>query len=178
MRSEGRPNLPLGRVIEPAVWDGARHFEDRVFWDSPAAPTAERRSPSRVDELSELLARDQLIPVVRGTTYEEVRKVSPGRSVATERSAATHTRAGPMDSTPRCLTHGDGAAPRRPPGPFLLMPDRPAVVASSMAWADQRMRTVASSRERPATSVSHDNASIPVALRMAMASRCTSERGS
>lgn len=28
-------------------------------------------------ELSELLARDQLIPVVHGTTYEEVRKVSP-----------------------------------------------------------------------------------------------------
>ncbi len=40
------------------------------------------------------------------------------------------------------------------------------------------MRAAASSRERPATSVSHDNASIPVALRMAMASRCTSERGS
>ena len=33
----------------------------------------------------------------------------------------------------RCLTHGDGAAPRRPPGPFLLIPDRPAIVASSMA---------------------------------------------
>jgi hypothetical protein len=28
-------------------------------------------------ELSELLARDQLIPIVHGTTYEEVRKVSP-----------------------------------------------------------------------------------------------------
>lgn len=28
-------------------------------------------------ELSELLARDLLIPVVHGTTYEEVRKVSP-----------------------------------------------------------------------------------------------------
>jgi hypothetical protein len=28
-------------------------------------------------ELSELLARDQLIPVVHGTTYDEVRKVSP-----------------------------------------------------------------------------------------------------
>ena len=28
-------------------------------------------------ELSELLARDQLIPVVHGTTYEEVRKISP-----------------------------------------------------------------------------------------------------
>ena len=31
------------------------------------------------------------------------------------------------------------------------------------------MRAAASSWERPATSVSHDNASIPVALRMAMA---------
>jgi hypothetical protein len=29
------------------------------------------------NELSELLARDQLIPVVHGTTYEEVRRVSP-----------------------------------------------------------------------------------------------------
>ena len=28
-------------------------------------------------ELSELLARDQLIPVVHETTYEEIRKVSP-----------------------------------------------------------------------------------------------------
>jgi len=28
-------------------------------------------------ELSELLARDQLIPVVHGTTYAEIRKVSP-----------------------------------------------------------------------------------------------------
>lgn len=28
-------------------------------------------------ELSELLARDQLIPVVHGTTYDEVRKISP-----------------------------------------------------------------------------------------------------
>jgi hypothetical protein len=28
-------------------------------------------------ELSELLSRDQLIPVVHGTTYDEVRKVSP-----------------------------------------------------------------------------------------------------
>jgi hypothetical protein len=30
-------------------------------------------------ELSELLARDLLIPVVHGTTYEEVRKVSLAR---------------------------------------------------------------------------------------------------
>ena len=28
-------------------------------------------------ELSELLARDQLIPIVHGTTYEEIRKISP-----------------------------------------------------------------------------------------------------
>ena len=48
----------------------------------------------------------------------------------------------------------------------------------SMACADQRIRLAASSRERPATSVSHDSASMPVALRMAIASRFTSERDS
>ncbi len=40
---------------------------------------------------------------------------------------------GAMDSTPRCPTHGVDAAPRRPPGPFLPVPDLPATAASSMA---------------------------------------------
>jgi len=34
----------LNDAAQPAVWDGARHFEDRAFWDSPAAPTAESRT--------------------------------------------------------------------------------------------------------------------------------------
>ena len=68
-----------------------------------------------------------------------------------------------MDSTPRSLAHSDDAVPRRPPGPFLLVPDRPAIVASSMACADHRISWVASSRERPATSVSQTRASMPVA---------------
>jgi hypothetical protein len=38
-----------------------------------------------------------------------------------------------IDSMPRCLAHGDGAAPGRPRDLFLPVPDRAPVVASSMA---------------------------------------------
>lgn len=52
---------------------------DRGLAKSRAAALLERVNHRGVSdkELSELLARDQLIPVVHETTYEEVRKVSP-----------------------------------------------------------------------------------------------------
>ena len=58
----------------------------------------------------------------------------------------------------------------------VFQPCAPAVFSASAdcsrARADQRMRSVASSRESPATSVSQTSASIPVALRIVRASRC------
>ena len=43
----------------------------------------------------------------------------------------------------------------------------PVSAARRSAWADHRMRSAASPRESPATSVSQASASMPVALRMA-----------
>jgi hypothetical protein len=65
-----------------AAWLGARlRYRDiaQQAARQPARCTAEGTGPTGVSDkgLSERLARDQLIPVVHGTTWKAVRDVSP-----------------------------------------------------------------------------------------------------
>src|SRR5947209_3430097 len=90
-------NTPVGQSPAPAVVPPGASEKDIPRRGSPNRPIFAGLAKSRtgmvvitpaflkrVDnrgvsdkELSELLARDVLIPVVRGTTYEDLRKVSP-----------------------------------------------------------------------------------------------------
>ncbi|HWT93371.1 MAG TPA: toll/interleukin-1 receptor domain-containing protein [Solirubrobacteraceae bacterium] len=65
-------------------------------------------------ELSELLARDQLIPVVHGTTYVEVRKISPllgsrnGLDTAEDSMEVIATKIAELVAINNELTTGEG----------------------------------------------------------------------
>lgn len=70
-------DVRLGTPLLRAIDKGLATTRAGIVLVTPALLTRLRNEGIADKELSELLARDQLIPVVHGTTYEALREVSP-----------------------------------------------------------------------------------------------------
>ncbi len=70
-------DIVLGQPFMREIDRGLARSRAGLVLVTPALLTRVNNRGVSDKELSELLARDQLIPVVHGTTYDEVRKVSP-----------------------------------------------------------------------------------------------------
>lgn len=70
-------DVMLGAPLLRAIDKGLANSRAGIVLVTPALLTRVASEGIADKELSELLARDQLIPVVHGTTYEALREVSP-----------------------------------------------------------------------------------------------------
>jgi hypothetical protein len=70
-------DIMLGAPLLRAIDKGLANSRAGIVLVTPALLTRLRSEGIADKELSELLARDLLIPVVHGTTYEALREVSP-----------------------------------------------------------------------------------------------------
>jgi TIR domain len=70
-------DVMLGAPLLRAIDKGLSKSRAGIVLVTPALLTRLASEGIADKELSELLARDQLIPVVHGTTYEALREVSP-----------------------------------------------------------------------------------------------------